>query len=367
MREVPEPDRSEWVRRLRERARLDAEELLPRPPFDVFGLAAPRLRPSVLAETGQVNGEWETIALAYGDWADPAGPFVTVTTTAERPDASGEDARAGLVRVIDRERNRIAAHAGVDEDEPPEPAEFWRDELRIGERRASGLVCQHGGVWAARLREGGLTVTVAGRGVGLASVHLRPVADLGPYLQERGEMLGQLAERHRQRPPPVLEPAEGVAAYRALAEAALESHARLRGALRSGREPRHRAGDGATMHALWQRAVREQERISGISSRQADEIVTRAVNHLTHLQEQAAWFTADPRLREAAVDETLRHAVLGEDVPSMPAQQAWANYWAHRASLGTHEPGASLHAELAAGRPLDTAWLAAWSAWARAS
>ena len=309
MRQVPEPDHGEWVRRLRERARLNAEELLPRPPFGVFGLAAPRLRPAVLAEAGRVDGEWETIALAYGDWADPAGPFVTVTSTAVGPDASVLDTEAELVRVIDRERNRIADHAGVDEDEPPEPPEYRREELRIGDRRASGLVCRHGSVWAAHLREGGVTVTVAGRGVGQGSVRLGPVADLGPYLRERGEMLGQLAERHRWQPPPAPEPAEGVEACRALVEAALESQARLLAALRSEREPRHRAGEGATMHALWQRVVREQARISGISSREANEVVTLVVNHLTQLQEQAAWFTAQPRLREAAVDETLRHSV----------------------------------------------------------
>jgi hypothetical protein len=40
MRQVPGPGHGEWVARLRERARLDAEELLPRPPFGVFGLAA---------------------------------------------------------------------------------------------------------------------------------------------------------------------------------------------------------------------------------------------------------------------------------------------------------------------------------------
>jgi hypothetical protein len=45
MRQVPEPDRGEWVTRPRERARLNAEELLLRPPFGVFGLAAPQLRP----------------------------------------------------------------------------------------------------------------------------------------------------------------------------------------------------------------------------------------------------------------------------------------------------------------------------------
>jgi hypothetical protein len=36
--------------------------------------------------------------------------------------------------------------------------------------------------------------------------------------------------------------------------------------------------------------------------------------------------TAEPRLRESAIDETLRNAVLGKDVPSKPAQQAWARY-----------------------------------------
>jgi hypothetical protein len=364
MRQVPSPDHEEWVRRLRERARLDAEELVPRPRFAVFGLGAPRLRPAVLAAAGQADGEWETITLSYGDWADPAGPFASVTSTAVQLEDSGPEAQAKLVRVIDRERNRIADHAGVDESEPPEPPEYQQAELRIGQRRASALICRHGSVWAARLREDGATVTVTGRGVDPGSVSLEPVADLAPYLHERGEMLSQLAEHHRQQPPPVLEPAEGVAAYRALAEAALASDTMRRAALRERREPRHRAGEGATMHALWQRAVGEQARISGISSRQADDIVTLVVNHLTNLQEKAAWFTAEPRLREAAIDETLRYAVLGDDVPSRLAQQAWARYWAHHMTRGSPEPGASLRAELTVGQALSSGWLEAWSVWA---
>jgi hypothetical protein len=143
-------------------------------------------------------------------------------------------------------------------------------------------------------------VTVAGRGVGPGPVQLGPVADLEPYLRGRSETLGRLAERLRQRPSPVLEPAEGVAAYRALAEAALGSQAQNLAALRAGRVPRHGAGEGATMHALWQRAVREQARISGIGADRADEMVTLVVNHLAHLEEEAPWFTAEPRLREAA-------------------------------------------------------------------
>lgn len=118
------------------------------------------------------------------------------------------------------------------------------------------------------------------------------------------------------------------------------------------------------MHALWQRAAREQARISGIGERQADQIVTLVVNHLTHLQEQAPWFAAEVRLREAAIDETLRHAVMGEDVPSKPAQQAWARYWTQHMSVAGQEPGEALRAHREAGGPLTSAWLQAWAAWA---
>ncbi|HEY6277646.1 MAG TPA: hypothetical protein VIX86_15080 [Streptosporangiaceae bacterium] len=364
MRQVPEPDRSEWVARMRERARLDAEELVPRPPFRVFGLAEPPLRPMALAEAGRVGSGWETITLAYGNWADRAGPFISVTSTAGPADTHEHDAKADLAGVIDQERNRLADHAGVDDEEPAEPPEYAREQLFVGDLAVSGLVCRHGPVWVASLQVGEVSVTVSGRGSGPGSVRLGPVADLEPYLRGRNEMLGQLAERHRQQPPPVLEPAEGVAAYRALAEAALESQSRDVAALHAGRAPRHRAGEGAVMHALWQRAVREQGGISGIDAYQADEIVTRVVNHLTHLQEQAPWFTAEAQLREAAIDETLRHAVLGEDVSSRVAQQAWASYWAHHMSLGAHQSSSVLRAELEVGGPLITVWLEAWSAWA---
>lgn len=364
MQQVPEPGHGEWVARMRGRAWRDAEELLPRPPFRVFGLAEPPLRPMALAGAGQVDGVWETITLAYGKWTDPAGPFVAVTSAAAPADAHDLGTEAELAGVIDQERDRLADHAGVDEEAPPEPPEYAHEQLLLGDLGISGLVCRHGSLWAAWLRAEEVSVTVTGRGVGPGSVRLDPVADLEPYLQGRDEVLGQLAERRRQQPQPVLEPAEGVAAYRALADAALESQARDVGALRAGRVPRHRAGEGAIARALWQRAVREQARSSGVDARQADEIVTRVVNHLIHLQEQAPWFTAEPGLREAAIDETLRHAMLGEDVASRAAQQAWARYWAHHMSLPVQEPGAALRSALAAGGSLISAWLQAWSAWA---
>jgi hypothetical protein len=352
---------------MRDRARLDAEELVPRPPFPVFGLAEPSLRPLALAEAGQVNGVWETITLAYGEWAAQAGPYVAVTTMAGPAHTRDGGTEAELARVIDDERNRLADHAGMDEEEPPGPPAYAHEPLLLGDLEVRALVGRHGSVWVAYLPVGAVSVTATGRGIAPGVMRLGPVTDLEPYLRGRNVALGQLAERHRQRPPPVLEPAEGVAAYRALAEATLESQARDAAALRAGRVPRYRAGEGAIMGALWQRAVSEQARISGIDARQADEIVTRVVNHLMQLQEQAPWFTAEPGLREAAIDETLRHGVLGEAVPSEAAQRAWASYWAHQSSLGGHEPGPALRAELTASGALISAWLRAWSAWAEPS
>ncbi len=364
MHQVPEPDHSEWVASMRERARLDAEELLPRPPFAVFGLAEPRLLPATLAEAGRVNGEWESIGLAYGDWAEPAGPWVLVTSTTGWADAPDREVEADLLRAIDHEHNRIAAHAGVDEASYDVPPDYSRADLAVGDKTVSGIVGRQEHVWAARVTAGGLIVTLVGRGVEPGSLRLDPVADLAPYLQARNEMLGRLAEFHRQQAAPILAQADGVAAYRALAETTLASHARHVQALQAGREPRHLAGEGATWHALWQRAVREQVRISNIGDRQANEIVTLVINHLTELQEEVPWFTADSRLRGAAIDETLRHAVLGDDVPSQSAQRAWARYWAQRLPSPEPEPGEELRARRQAGRPLLAAWREAWDAWA---
>jgi hypothetical protein len=333
------------------------------PPFVVFGLAEPQLRPAYLAQAGRVNGAWESIGLAYGDWAAPAGPWVLVTTSTGQADAPDDDVEAELLRAIDHDRNRIAARAGVDEDDFDEPPDYSRGDLAVGDENVSGLVGRQGNVWAARVAADGPLVTLVVRGVDPGSVRLESVADLAPYLQARSERLARLAEHHRQQPAPVLEPAEGVAAYRVLAEAELASHARHLRALDAGRELRQRAGEGAARHALWQRAAREQARISGVGERQADEIVTLVVNHLTTLQEQAPWFTGESRLREAAVDETLRHAVLGEDVPSKSAQQAWARYWAGHTALQRQEPGEALRAYRETGVPLMTAWLQAWDAW----
>lgn len=380
MRQVPEPEHSEWVRRMRELARQDAEELVPRPPFAVLGLSAPLLRPAALTESQQVNGEWTSVTLAYGDWAaGPAGPYVAITSAAVDPDAPALAAQlpgtggpgrgkggpeAELLRALDTERNRLAVHAGVDE-EPASPPRYSQVRLPAGE----ALLGRQGDVWAARLSGGtGVTVTITGRGVEPEAIRLEPAGDLRPYFEARNEVLGRLAAARRDRPPVTLPPAEGVAALRALADFTLRQHESILASVREGRAPRHRAGEAGMYGALWQRAVSEQQRIAGTGKPAADEVVTRVINHLGHLLEEAAWFT-DPRLRDLAIDETLRHAMLGDDVPSKPAQLAWARYWDERNERNERwrrSPEPDILAGVQENEPIEAAWLDAWAAWAAA-
>jgi hypothetical protein len=190
------------------------------------------------------------------------------------------------------------------------------------------------------------------------------VTDLEPMLAARGEVFARLRERRRAAAPPVLEPAEGVAAWRALADFSLAANARIREAARAGREPRTPIGSGPMHAALWQRAVRERQRLAGSTAHSADEAVTAVINHLGHLDERATWFTADLRLRETAIDQTLRRALLGDSVPSEPAQQAWDRYWSEHLAWLRVDPDAA--ERLALTRPREAFaedWLLAWAAW----
>src|SRR5580692_3313379 len=83
MREVPDDERAEHLRLLREQANRDTETLTPRPGHPVYGLAAPSLTPAAVTEYQLSDGEWSAIMLTYGPWGKPqAGPCVAVTTMA---------------------------------------------------------------------------------------------------------------------------------------------------------------------------------------------------------------------------------------------------------------------------------------------
>jgi len=392
MREVPDEEYPEFIRRLREQARLDAEELVPRPGFPIYGLAEPSLTPAIVSETTRTNGEWALITLTYGRPEDsPAGPYVTVTTIALTMD-DGEPAFAGMPTgthgtgvegelrfAVEREQDRAARWArvaqasaaqagaaqadGTTSGEPvAEPVVVARETLQDGD----ALVARQGSVWAARLPAGEprVAVTLVGRGVPPESVRLEQVPTLRPLIEARNAELFRRIERRRAMPPPPvpdLPPAEGAAALRALADFTLTAGTELRTA---SREPRYGPAWGGLHRALWQRAVAERRRLSGEDERTADDLVTSAVNHLGHLAE-VPWFATDQRLREAAIDETVRHAMLDERVRSERAQYLWSRYWAAHLSLGGHRAAGDDAVRLAANRERYEADLrAAWEAWA---
>jgi hypothetical protein len=257
-----------------------------------------------------------------------------------------------------------------------------RERLPAGE----ALVLRRGAAWAARLLANdaadsaadsaansaadsarAVTVTIAGRNLAPQDVRLEVLANLRPVIEAQlTEVLGRIEQRRRpspEPPPPVeLAPAEGVASLRALGDFLLITW----GDRASQRGPRVGADWGARYGALWRRAAGEYQRLSGADSRTADEVVTEAVNHLGQLAQGAPWFSLDPRLREAAIDETMRHAMLGDAVPSEPAQRAWSRYWATRMADAERprDPADSL-ADLASRLTLDSEWQAAWRAWTR--
>jgi hypothetical protein len=339
MRVVPDDEYPEFIRRLRVRARRDADELVPRPGFPVYGLAAPSLAPAVVSQTTRTDGEWTLITLTYGRLEDlPTGPYVMVTTLAVSPDADkprfeigmpagrhGIGVEGELRFAVEREQDRAGFEAGDAGHDGPaargsaaEPAVAARETLPDGE----ALVVRQGIVWAARLLSGEarVAVTVVGR--------------------------------------------EGVAALRALADHTLATHAEIRASLGTARRPG--LGPPGLHSALWQRAIRERQQLAGEDERAAEDVVTSAVNHLGHLDSEAAWFTADARLREAAIDETLRYAMLDDRVPSERAQYLWARYSAARTSLSRRfdlEPGEHLARAAANHEMFEADWNAAWEAW----
>ena len=383
MRVVHDDEYPEFIRRLREQASRDADELVPRPGFPVYGLAAPSLTPAVVAQTERTNGEWTLITLTYGRPEDaPAGPYVTVTTLAASPDADqpgfetgtpagrhGTGMEGELRLAVEREQDRAGLEAGGAGHDGPaaEPAVVARETLPDGE----ALVVRQGIVWAARLLPGQarVAVTVVGRGISPDSVRLEQVPSLRPLIEARSEELIRRIERNRGKlrpslPVPGLPPAEGVAALRALADHTLATHAEIRASRGTGRRPG--LGPPGLHSALWQRAIRERQQLAAQDQRAAEDVVTSAVNHLVHLDSEAAWFTADARLREAAIDETLRYAMLDDRVPSERAQYLWPRYWASRTSLSRRfdlEPGEHLARATADHETFEANWNAAWEAW----
>jgi antitoxin (DNA-binding transcriptional repressor) of toxin-antitoxin stability system len=379
MRQVPDEEQPEFIRRLREQARRDTEMFRPRPGYPIYGLTAPELTPVTRTQSSWANGEWTSITLTFGSRTE--GPCVSVTTAAHdqgtrshaRTKPLGSDPRPALVAAIERELGGAGYNREWAELGSGEQPVITREHLADGE----ALVARYGQAWAARLLDAvaagdQVVVTVTGLGAEPESVRLKPLADLGPIFEAQVAKLERIIEKRRSEPqppqpaPPELPRAEGVDALRVLIAFTLAAHAEIRAARDPGTQRRqHGPNWASTGGALWQRAVREQQRLTGADAEAADDAVTSVVFQLGHLAEMAPWFAADMRLRELAIDETLRYAMHGERVSSAKPQWAWTRRWAaYTAGLGLAPGTDSLVGDREPSAALYDEWLAAWAAWA---
>ncbi|AHI00819.1 hypothetical protein GCM10010174_15560 [Kutzneria viridogrisea] len=334
----------EWIARLRRTALEDAEDITPRPAFPVYGLDAPDLGLGVLSSLGHSEDTSDEVTLAYGDPLAQDGPHVSINTAL--PTGGQGDASGPLRRMLDEEHNRIVDHAGVEDPDAGEPAVLSCTNTAVDGEVLSGPIYREGPVWTARFAVAGVVVTVIARGVEPGELRLTAVQDLRPYLDRRAEWIARLVEAHSRRPVPELPPAQGVEVYRILVTELIDFQARTQQAVLAGRLPRRRVGDGRLYGPMWQRAVRALERGTGVTKEAANRTVTSMVNQLTKLAERAEWFGQDEALRQAAVDETIRYATEGGQVPSQAAQLAWELTWPQGAVEQTQR------------------WLDEWQKWA---
>ncbi|MER7584894.1 hypothetical protein [Kitasatospora sp. NPDC097691] len=340
--------------------------------FPVYGVTAgPGRTGEALAAFETSGGVLRWVEVLCGDWRSAAGPYVTVRTY--RPGAERCEPLPELEDVVEDERDRVYEQLGVDEgdgpgrvralrawitvDGEPRAVEVHEDRpvLRPGAAAADGP----GPVWAGRLRIGGLTVTVCGRGVDPGAVELGGIGDFERYLCGRTDLLRDLASR-RARYVPVeereLPPAVGLEAHRSLIAQSIAETAAIEAQVRAGRTPRLPRGlRGDACAVRWEAAVRQQMRLATETREEAAAAVTSMVNHLNRLSRQTHWLVGTAE-GEAAVEEVVRYTVFASEVASLPAQRAWAQLWRERPGGG----GAGVWEEH---RLAEQLWLAAWEQW----
>lgn len=375
------PDRA--VGRSRERPAdgfADQEEfsrrILAAADFPVFGVVAGA--PADEARAGRALAAFETSGgelrwaeVRCGDWRSAAGPYVTVRTY--RPGAEEGEQLPELEDLVEDERDRVYEQLGVDEGDGPgrvralrvwmtvdgEPCAVEVHEDRPVPEPGAPAVGGPEPVWAGRLRVGGLTVTVCGRGMPPGAVELGPIGDFECYLRGRTELLRDLAAR-RARHVPVeereLPPAVGMEAHRALIAQTVAESAAIEAQVRVGRTPRLPRGlRGEAGAVRWEAAVRQQMRLATETRQEAVAAVTSMVNHLNRLSQQTHWLLGTAE-GEAAVEEVVRYTVFASEVASLPAQRAWAQLWRERPGNG----GAGVWEEQ---RLAEQLWLSAWEQW----
>lgn len=303
----PVSGRDMWIASVRERMRRQRDQMLGAPPFPVWGLSSPDIPPYAVAAYERDSVGWSSVTLRYGDTEGPAGPTVTVRTALPQSRRNRRD----LAELLDA--------TGWCPAGPPAAEE--RATLVIEARPEPATLVTRGACWAARTtRALGLDLVVIARDVPVTAIWLAEIDDLAAYWAN-------------YQPSPVerLPWAAGLDAHRAVVERVLRDPASTPSLAR--RYPRR-----------WRRAVLAQRDLSGVDRVSAARAVRSLVEQVAALVEHAQWF-AEPGLRAAAVEETLRYTGYGEQVASQPAQEAWERFSA---------------------QPTDDArlqWLLAWSRW----
>jgi hypothetical protein len=305
----------------------------------LVGLAPPTPQPAMVAESSSTDQVLEGLTLSYGgpDVECAEGPLVLVETA--RTD--GSTVPHTLRYLLEVELDRVDGDAEV--------GEVAGGELVVAGAPRPATVQRAGSrFWAARCSYEDCTVTVVARDVDFASVRLEPVADPEPFLRARRDRLAAL---RASAAPPEPAPADVANPHRALVDAVLHDSVYIGRRSREDLPPRRREMRVTT--GLWQAATVAQMRLADQPQHEANAAVTSIVNQLSRLQEEADWFTAQERLREGAIAETLMYGTgLREAVPSQPAQEAWRRLWDRRP-----HPERTL---------VDRrAWLDAWDRWAR--
>ncbi len=296
-----------WLASVRERMRRQRDQMLGAPPFPVWGLSSPDLRPYTVDTYERDSAGWRSVTVRYGGSRASGDPAVTVRTALPQ----GRRSRPDLTELLDASGWCPGTESPVED----------RTTLVIKAERYPAARVTRGASWAARTtRPLGFDLVVIARSVPAAAIWLAEIDDLAAYWANY-----RPAARER------LPWAAGLDAHRAVVELVVRDPAVVPALTR--RHP-----------ARWRRAVLAQRDLAAVDRATAAGAVRSLAEHVAALTEHAQWF-AEPGLRAAAVEELLRYVGYGEQVASRPAQQAW---------------------ERLAAEPTDDArlhWLLAWSRW----
>ncbi|WP_432829137.1 hypothetical protein [Dactylosporangium sp. CA-092794] len=342
-----EQDTSPQVRELAaEQARAIRQAVLDSG-IPVVGLAAGGLPAGRLAGVERSDDQVTNVRIRYGGTRDG------------EPLASVETSRWAGTRVDAGPLRRMVEHHMRLHGERLSAVEWTEADatIQVDGQPVPGRIVRAGGQWwAARCARDGIEISIVARDWHPDAIAVTTLDDLRALLDApRPER--PAAGRDRPGPEPLPEELRREP-YRALLDTVLANRARHQAWLADGgpvpQLPRY-------WSTLWKAAVQRHADLADVPPETAREAVQEVVDHVSDLQQHAAWFRDDERLRDRAISETLLFATgLGREVPSRAAQEA---YTADRRARRGLAPGPLDHSEAEARWGATQDWLGAWAAW----